>query len=63
MHVRGLNHHLFDNPLNDIGVSHGLPFNTDVRWLSRDIVLKRCFELRMKIVDFIAIKGKPVVHL
>ena len=62
MHARGLIHPQFDNILNDEGVSHGLPYHTEVRWLSWDIVLKRILELRYEIVDFNKIKWKPVVQ-
>ena len=43
--ARGVNHRQFDYLLNDEGVSHGLPYNAEVRWLSQGIVLKRLFEL------------------
>ena len=43
IHARGLSHHQFDNLLIDKGVSHGLPYYAEVRWLSRSIVLKHFF--------------------
>ena len=49
--ARGLNHHQFDNLLNDEG-SHGLLFHGEVRCLSLGIVLKRLFELQWKILNF-----------
>ena len=41
LHARGLNHRQFDNILNDKGVSHSLPYHTEVRWLSQGVVVKR----------------------
>ena len=54
--ARGLNHRQFDCFLSD----KGLPYQTDVRWLSRGAVLKRFFELREEIGQFLEKKGRPV---
>ena len=35
IHSGILNHLQFDNLLNDEGVSHGLPYHTEVSWLSQ----------------------------
>ena len=58
--ARGLNHRQFDNLLSNEDANHGLPYHTEVRWLSRGIVKKQLHELRRKIVFFMKIKGKPV---
>ena len=61
--ARGLNHHQFDNLLNDEGVSNGLPYHTEVRWLSCGIELKRLFLAVRGILNFRNIKGQPFVQL
>ncbi|XP_037124343.1 general transcription factor II-I repeat domain-containing protein 2A-like [Syngnathus acus] len=54
--ARGLNHRQFDSFLSDHDIRAGLPYHTDVRWLSRGAVLKRFFELRGEIVGDAAIQ-------
>lgn len=61
--ARGLNHRQFDCLLSDSNITHGLPYHTEVRWLSRGAVLKRFFELRKEIEQFMEKKGKPVTEL
>ena len=58
--ARGLNHRQFDSLLSDKDITHGLPYHTEVRWLNRAAVLKRFFELREEIGQFMEKKGKPV---
>ena len=59
----GLSHCQHDNLLNDEGVSHGLPYHTEVRWPSQGIVLKQFFYFWWEIVSFIKIKLKHTVQL
>ena len=59
--ARGLNHRQFDSLLSDKGFPYGLPYHTEVRWLSRGAVFKRFFDLREEIENFIKKKGKPVL--
>lgn len=57
---RGLTHRQFDCFLSDNGILSGLPYHAVVRWLSRGAVLKRFFELREEIGQFLEKKGRPV---
>lgn len=59
----GLNHHQFDTFLSDNDIHAGLPYHTDVQWLSRGAVLKRFFELQGEIGQFMEKKGRPVKEL
>ena len=61
--ARGLNHRQFDAFLSDNEIQAGLPYHTDVRWLSRGAVLKRFFELRGEVAEFMNKKGHPVGEL
>jgi len=60
--ARGLNHRQF-NKLLDETDAPGLPYHTEVRWLSRGLVLKRFYELRSTIHDFMLEKGRDVKEL
>lgn len=61
--ARGLNHRQFDCLLSDNDIKYGLPYHTEVRWLSRGAMLKRFFDLREEIGQFMEQKGKPVDEL
>ena len=60
--ARGLNHRQFDSLLSDKGFPYGVPYYTDVRWLSGGAVLKRFFDLREEIEKFVKKKGKLVLE-
>ena len=61
--ARGLNHRQFNCFLEESENPRGLPYHTDVRWLSRGTVLKRFYELRCEIQIFMEEKGKEVHEL
>lgn len=61
--AKGLNHLQFETLLSEHNITHGLLYHTEVRWLSRGAVLKRFFELRTEISQFMEQKGKPVAEL
>ena len=61
--ARGLNHRQFDTFLRDDDIQAGLPYHTEVRWLSRGAVLKRFFELREDIGQVMEKMGSPVKEL
>ena len=61
--ARGLNHHQFDTFLRDNDIQTDLPYHTEVRWLSQGAVLKRFFEVREDIGQFMEKMGSPVKEL
>ena len=60
--ARGLNHRQFNKLLNETD-ARGLPYHTEVRWLSRGLVLKRFYESKSTIQDFVLEKGRAVKEL
>lgn len=60
----GLTHRLFQKFLEDLEADYGdVVYYCEVRWLGRGTLLKRFFELRKEIRDFMNIKEKPVEEL
>lgn len=60
---RGLNHRQFQEFLKKTNAEYGdVTYFCDVRWLSRGKMLKRVFDLRKEIADFMQSKDKAVPH-
>ena len=54
-----LNHRQFQTFLADLNCEHGdVMYHNEVRWLSRGKVLRRFFQLRKEINEFLKEKGK-----
>uniref|UniRef100_H2YX15 DUF4371 domain-containing protein n=1 Tax=Ciona savignyi TaxID=51511 RepID=H2YX15_CIOSA len=57
--ARGLNHRQFITFLEDCGSDHSdVPYHTAVRWLSVGRVLRRVWDLKTEILQFLEMKGK-----
>ena len=57
--ARGLNHRQFTSLLEDSNSDHsGVPYHTPVRWLSLGKVLRRVWDLKTQIQQFLEMKGK-----
>ncbi|KAK7912441.1 hypothetical protein WMY93_012652 [Mugilogobius chulae] len=62
--AKGLNHRQFKSFLEELDSEYrDVPYHTEVRWLSRGKVVKRCFELREEICLFLESKGKDTAEL
>lgn len=61
---KGLNHRQFKTFLEELSSEYGdLPYHTEVRWLSRGKVLKRCLELRKEICQLMQSRWKDTKEL
>ncbi|XP_026326221.1 general transcription factor II-I repeat domain-containing protein 2-like [Hyposmocoma kahamanoa] len=61
---RGLNHRQFKGFLDEISAEYNdVTYYCEVRWLSKGKMLKRFYELRNEIADFMKIKDKPLSEL
>ena len=62
--ARGLNHRQFQKFLDDLNSAHqDLLYFTDVRWLSKGRMLKRFYDLREEVVQFLKKKGQPMYEM
>jgi len=57
---RGLTHRQFDSLLREKDHNYGLPYHSEVKWLSQSAVMRRSFELREEIEQFLDKNGKSV---
>ena len=59
--ARGLNHRQFQKFLDDLNSAHqDLLYFTDVRWLSKGRMIKKFYDLREEVVQFLKKKGQPM---
>jgi hypothetical protein len=60
---RALNHRQFNEFLKDLGSEYGdVIYNIEVRWLSRDAMLKRVYNLKNDIQLFVEMKEYRFPH-
>ena len=59
--AKSLNHRQFVSLLEETESGHAdLPYHTNVRWLSLGKVLKKVWDLKSEIVEFLQMNGKYV---
>ncbi|CAB4066238.1 unnamed protein product [Lepeophtheirus salmonis] len=56
--ARGLNHRQFETFFRDRNITHSLPYQCEVRWLSRGPVSMHFFNLQEDIIHFVEKKRK-----
>ena len=60
---RALNHRQFRNFLHEINAEYfGIPYFTEIRWLSRGRTLKRFYDIRENVAAFLEAKGNFCIH-
>ena len=62
--ARGLNHRQLPKFLEDLDTKYqDLAYFSDVRWLSKDSMLQRFYELRKEVVLYLKSKGQPMAEM